>query len=335
VRRIERAANVQICATPPRQFQRSTSASGNAAYTKIRELYRALPQVEEDGTTIAVVIGNSNYTKLPRSEASANDAGAMSAFLTEHLGYFADNVIDLRDAKQAELERLFGATPGATGDLAWLVRAHPSVKVLVYYSGHGATESDQSETYLLPVDSEPYREDRSGYKLSTLYANLAALDAKSVLVLLETEFSRDHGSSILPPNLPDMAKTALPPSPVPQITVLAASDRGQHNLFDPTYEIGLFTRYLIEGLSGAADLAPVGNGDGKIDSAELHVYTAAMVQLAARKSFGLLQTPAYSSAAPALVASVAGEREEPKPLPPDAAFIQATKPDDEALSPRY
>ena len=55
----------------------------------------------------------------------------------------------------------------------------------------------------MPVDTEPYREEIGGYKLSTLYANLARLDAKSVLVLLETDYGRDHGPLVLPPNLPE------------------------------------------------------------------------------------------------------------------------------------
>jgi hypothetical protein len=50
-------------------------------------------------------------------------------------------------------------------------------------------------------------------------------------------------------------------------------------------------------LAGSADLYPVGNGDGRVDGAEIYAYTAAMVRLAARKTFGLLQEPVYSSAA--------------------------------------
>jgi hypothetical protein len=167
--------------------------------------------------------------------------------------------------------------------------------VIVYYSGHGATNADHSETYLLPVDAEPYREERGGYKLSTLYANLAALKAKSVLLLLESEFGRDHDAHLLPPNLPETTSTALPPEPLSTVTVLAAADRGQRRLIDTRYDIGLFTRYLIEGMAGRADLYPVGNGDGMVDSAESYVYTAAMVRLSARKTFGLLQQPVYSS----------------------------------------
>jgi len=90
---------------------------------------------------------------------------------------------------------------------------------------------------------------------------------------------------------------------VPALTVLAASDRGQRTLIDLTYDIGLFTRYLIEGLAGGADLGPIGNGDGRLDSAEIYVFTAALVDLAARKTFGLLQHPVYSSAATSVLTS--------------------------------
>ena len=305
VRRIERAGNVELCATPPRQLPRYGSGAGDPlkSYTRVRELYRALPPAEEDPDAVAVIIGNRNYAMLPPSETSQNDAGAMYSFLTEHLGYRPDNIIDVRDAKKADLEKLFGAGPGLEGDLARLVETEPNAKVLVYYSGHGASDVAQTETYLLPVDIEPYREEVGGYRLSMLYANLARLDAKSVLVLLETEYGRDHGAYVLPPNLPETMNTALPRSPMPGLTVLAASDRGQRTLVDITYDIGLFTRYLIEGLAGSADLPPIGNGDGELDSAEIYVFTAAFVDLAARKSFGLLQHPVYSSAATSVLTS--------------------------------
>jgi hypothetical protein len=299
VQRIEKAGNFHLCVSPPLQLPRHvdfTPTPNMKTYTRTRELYRALPPEAEDDNAIAVIIGNRNYAKLVPSETSRNDAGAMYSFLTEHLGYPQDNIIDLRDAKKTDFERIFGAVPGADGQLARLVRSQPSAKVVVYYSGHGATDSEHGDMYLLPVDTEPYRDEIGGYKLSTLYNNLAKLDAKSVLLLLETEYGRDHSPYLLPPNLPETVNSALPSSPLPNLTVLMATDRGQRRLVDSGYDIGLFTRYLIEGMAGSADLPPVGNADGQIDSAEIYVYTSAMVRLAARKTFGLLQNPAYSSA---------------------------------------
>ena len=305
VRRIEQAGHIRLCATPPRQLSLHGEGYGEnlRSYMRVRELYRALPPGEEDPEAVAVVIGNRSYDKLPRSTTSYNDADAIYAFLTEHLGYRPDNIIDLRDAKKADFERVFGASPGVEGELARLVETQAKAKVLIYYSGHGATDAGQNEVYLLPSDGEPFREEMDGYKLSTLYANLARLGARSVIVLLETEYGRDLGPYILAPNLPETMVSALPRASVPSLTVLAASDRGQRSLIDPTYDIGLFTRYLIEGLAGAADLAPVGNGDGKLDTAEIYVYTAAFVDLAARKTYGLLQQPIYSSASASVLTS--------------------------------
>ena len=67
----------------------------------------------------------------------------------------------------------------------------------------------------------------------------------------------------------------------------------------------MFTRYLIEGLSGAADAAPFGNANGAVDGREIFAYSAVMVELAARKSFGLMQNPIYSGTAAPLVAGKA------------------------------
>jgi hypothetical protein len=298
VRRIERAGNVQLCPTPQRQLSKYGEGitDGLRSYMRVRELYRSLPPAAEDPDAVAVIIGNRSYDQLPRSVTSYNDADAVYAFLTEHFSYRPDNIIDLRDAKKADLDKVFGAEPGLEGDLARLVEGEPNAKILIYYSGHGAAGEADAQTYLLPVDTELHREATGGYKLSTLYANLAALKAKSVLVLLEMEFGRDRGPSVLPPNLPEALGTALPQAPVAGLTVLLATDRGQRSLPDVTYDIGLFTRYVIEALAGGADRPPVGNGDGALDSAEIYVFTAAFVDLAARKTFGVLQRPVYSGA---------------------------------------
>ena len=110
----------------------------------------------------------------------------------------------------------------------------------------------------------------------------------------------------MPPNSPETRVSVVPVVPVPGLTILAAADRGQRALIDPGYGIGLFTRYLIEGLAGAGDLPPIGNSDGKLDSVELHVFTASMLRRAALKTFGLLQRPVYSAAAPTILSTGKG-----------------------------
>jgi hypothetical protein len=303
IRRIERAGHVQLCATPPRQPPHRAGSANAGTYTRVRELYQSLPAAAENKSAIALVIGNRNYAMLGLSESSRNDADAVYGVLTEQLGYPQEKLVLMRDAKKADFDRVFGTGPKFGGELGRLVREHPDATLVLYYSGLGATDAAQTESYLLPVDAERYREERSGYPLSALYAGLEKLGARSVVVLLEGEFGRDHSAYALPPNAPETVKSVLPSAPVRGLTVLAGADRGQSKLTDINYGLGLFTRYLIEGLTGNADLPPVGNGDGKVDSAELYVFTAAMVELAARKTYGLLQNPVYSSAAPEVVSA--------------------------------
>lgn len=296
--RLERGANVQLCTRPPSRLPQWTrpAASSRKAYTRVRALYTLFPPATDHGKDIAVVIGNATYRDaLPFNASARASAGALYATLTEHLGYRQENIIDVRDAPLEQLIRIFGSGEDHKGDLWRRVNKQSGARVLIYYAGHAGMRADQSDSYLLPVDAVKYREERTSYPMSRLYANLEKLEAESVLLLLEAGFGQDLDEFVYAPNLPGQQASALPARPQPRLTVISASDRDQKTLDDPGYGIGLFTRYLIEGLAGRADLEPIGNRDGEIDAIELYAYTSHMVRLAARKSYGLLQNPMFSN----------------------------------------
>ncbi|MEM8743207.1 MAG: hypothetical protein AAGF14_01085 [Pseudomonadota bacterium] len=292
--RIERGANVQVCTRPPSRLPKWVSRAGakRPAFTRVRALYRPLPQATDNKRAFAVVIGNSTYGNgLPANVSASASAGAVYALLTEQLGYEQDHIIDLRDATLEDMTKVLGSTGDEKGKLWKLMQKEPEAEVLVYFAGHAGTQSDLSASFLLPVDTVKYREDRTGYPLTTLYENLEKLGAKSVLLALETSFARDLSGFVFPPNLPGEKVRILLAEPIKGLTVLTAAEGDQKTMDDPKFGIGLFTRYLVEGLAGRADLAPIGNNDGKIDTVELNAYTSHMVRLVARKSFGLLQRP--------------------------------------------
>lgn len=294
---IERGANVQICTRPPTRLPKWKRADRGprVAYTKVRELYRTLPTATDHAGSIAVIIGNKNYQGgLPANESAHNNASAIYALLTEHLGFSQESIIDIRDATLDEMNRVFDDNDVAPGELQKLLNASPGANVFIYYAGHGTTSLEGTESYLLPVDAVEHREQRTSYPLSRLYDNLARMGARFVMVLLEAGFSRDQSSFVYAPNLPELPSRALPLNPVRNVTVMSAAEKDQQTLDDPAYGIGLFTRYLIEGLAGRADLKPIGNNDGDIDTIELYAYAAHMVGLSARKSYGLLQKPVIS-----------------------------------------
>ncbi|MFP6743043.1 MAG: caspase family protein, partial [Alphaproteobacteria bacterium] len=109
--------------------------------------------VTENTYGVAVIIGNQDYRgDLPKVEFSRNDAAAMKKFVVERLGFRDGNIIDLRDATQAEMEAAFGNERTHEGKLWRWLRPEKS-DVVVFYSGHGVPGRDGERGFLLPVDA--------------------------------------------------------------------------------------------------------------------------------------------------------------------------------------
>jgi uncharacterized caspase-like protein len=86
---------------------------------------------------VALVVGNDQYSKLPRLSNSANDARDMAAALRQ-LGF---SVIEREDATREVFD---------TAAEEFVRRIRPGDIVLFYYSGHGMQIS--GENYLAPID---------------------------------------------------------------------------------------------------------------------------------------------------------------------------------------
>ena len=290
---IEAAANITLCASPPALCY-LPSRPAVTVRTEIRTIYKALPESLGNEGDVAVVVGNETYRNgLSPNVYGHADADAVVELLTEQLGYRKENIIDLRDATEADLERVFGTADAPAGELAERIASDQPGDVIVYVSSHGMS-TDEGAGYLLPVDADTGDLARTAYSLQQLYANLGKSGARTTMLMLEATFARNVTDMVDPPNIPESEVAAMPEAPVAGLAVFTAADRDQRTLKDPEFGIGLFTRYLIAGLAGEADSAPVGNGDKQIDTVELFVYASDMVRTAARKSFGLEQKPLLS-----------------------------------------
>jgi hypothetical protein len=291
---IEAAANITLCATPPALCY----LPGRPVVQKqveVRTIYKALPVSVGNEGDIAVVVGNENYDNgLTPNVYGEADADAVVQLLTEQLGYKKENIIDLRNAKLADFQRVFGSASNPNGELAARIKEDEPGDVIVYMSSHGLADGNEGTGYLLPIDADVERLSETAYPLQELYANLGEAGARTIMLMLEATFAKTVTDLVDPPNIPELEVLAMPEAPVPGLAVFTAADRDQRTLEDPEYGIGLFTRYLIAGLAGEADVAPIGNGDKRIDTVELYVYAADMVRTAARKSFGLEQKPILS-----------------------------------------
>ncbi|MEL7048171.1 MAG: caspase family protein [Pseudomonadota bacterium] len=161
--------------------------------------------------------------------------------------------------------------------------------MFVFYSGHGAPDTQSNTPYLMPVDSHPDTIQLNGYPLSQMYKNLESLEVKSALVFLDACFSGGSAGGMLTKSASPVAVTAKMPviKTSQKLTVLAAAEGDQLASWNEKKGFGMFTGSLVEGLKGSADK----DGDKKITAGELHSFVHNRVRRSARREFGRIQTP--------------------------------------------
>lgn len=247
----------------------------------------------ENPEGVAVIIGNRDYGDgVPEVTFAHNDADAVRRFVVTALGFSDDNVIDLRDATLLDLQQVFGNEKSHRGQLWRWVRPRES-DVVVYYSGHGVPGLHDKRQYLLPVKTDPNTAEIGGYALETLYENLSKLEARSVRVYLDTCFS---GKSQGGPLMRNGSGLSIPVDAASDtaLTVVTAARSDQLASWDEKARQGLFTRFLLEGLEGAADHSKYGQADGRVTLQEIDLYLNRDMSYWAKRYYGREQNATVS-----------------------------------------
>ena len=205
----------------------------------------------------------------------------MTEYLTKVMGYPEENVVTLINdrALKSDMEKYFEK---------WLWNnVEKDGSVFIYYSGHGAPNPKTGDAYLVPYDGDPSFIDQTGYSLKRLYDNLGKLQAKEIIVALDSCFSGAGGRSVIAkgarPLVMQMEGLQIPKN----IAVLSAASGEQ---ISSTYEEkghGLFTYFMLKGIKGEGDT----NGDGKVEIGELFEYIKPQVERIARKTYNNEQSP--------------------------------------------
>ena len=260
---------------------------------------------------VAVIIGNKGYEheRVPEVSYAHRDAEAFRRYVVEVLGYDAENVIDLRDASQAEMESAFGNERSHEGLLWRYLDPEGGSDVVVFYSGHGVPGLNDGRGYLLPSNADPNTAEINGYPIDVLYANLGKLqEARSVTVYLDACFSGDSHKGMLVRSASLVYVSAeLPGGAVERMTVLTAASGGQLASWDEEAGHGLFTNHLLDALYGKAD----GDGDGEVTAGEVAEYLRGSMTRAARRVYGRHQE-ATLNGLPGVVLSRAEGGEYPR-----------------------
>lgn len=225
---------------------------------------------EEKSGNYALVIGVENYQGLPPASFAGRDAHAVRAHLRA-LGYPSQNIVMLTDSQ---------ATSNAIRSYveSWLPRnVNSDSKVLFYFSGHGAPDSDTKQAYLVPWDADSQFLADTGYPVKRLYQKLNGLKAKQVIVAMDSCFSGAGGHSVLAKGArPLMARVDVGnSSDMGKIVVLAAAGAEEITGEEESQGHGLFTYYFLKGLN---------EGGGRNSVGEIYGYLKPKVEEAARRS---------------------------------------------------
>jgi uncharacterized caspase-like protein len=193
----------------------------------------------------AVVIGINDYQKAPRLNYAVSDARSMLSTVSG-LGFAADKTIAIldQDATKQHIEQVLYGT---------LRKTTPEDRVLVFFAGHGITVAlprGGDEGYLLPVDGDPDDPALTAIAMEDLRRIAKRIPAKHILFAVDACYSGFAITRDVPPNrIDNIYLEAMMKEPAVQI--ITAGRKGEPVLEEEGH--GLFTRRLIQGMSGLAD----------------------------------------------------------------------------------
>ncbi len=254
----------------------ASAPAAPAAPTRRRSDIDDLPAaVKPDPSAVALVIGIERYREaLPKADFAAADARLAADYFKRVLGVQDENLALLIDDRATR-------TDLAKHIEQWLPNhADKDGKVFLYFSGHGAPDAAKGDSYLVPYDADPAYIKQTGYSLKNLYAQLAKLPVKSVVVIMDSCFSGAGGRSVLAKGARPLVnvKTDVVPA---KLVVIAASAGDQISNSYQEEGHGLFTYFLLKGLKEKGDFK------GAYD------YLGPEVSRVARRRYNSDQTPQW------------------------------------------
>jgi len=249
--------------------QRAEAEKIAALYPPLNESPRPAALRPDD---YALVVGIEGYRSIPKADYGENDAKLVKTYV-ESLGVPPANVILLTgaDASRADISKYLEEwLPGVV---------KPDSRVYFYYSGHGAPDPATGAAYLMPYDGDPRFLKSTAFPLTKIYADLSALPSKESVVMLDSCFSGAGGRSVLAPGVRPLVAVEDSTAAPERTAVLSASGAREIAGGLDLRKHGLFTYFLLRGLSGEADA----DRDGHVTLGELNGYLRAKVSETARR----------------------------------------------------
>jgi uncharacterized caspase-like protein len=224
----------------------------------------------------ALIIGNEDYSKFQLNQSkeinvqfAINDALIFKEYAVKTLGVPERNITLLTDATM-------GQTLYALSKINKLSKySSGNAEIIFYYAGHGASNENTKETYIVPVDGSAVNLE-SAIKLDELFNKLSEFENKGVTAFVDACFSggaRDEGLKsvrgvkVVPK--PNQLKNGMS-------VFYASSDNQSINKY-PKSQHGLFTYSLLKNIKETKGNINYGELDGflqeEVNSLSLSIGT--------------------------------------------------------------
>ena len=226
----------------------------------------------------ALVIGVTNYQNYTDSPIHFAHADALSF----------QEFLESKNGGQVKVKRLINEK--ATREAIWgsvrELRNEPNRPdtLIVFFSGHAELDSDTQELYLMPTGGDRARLSETGIPAKEFINTLRAVGPAHLLIFLDA----CHTGAVLlgkggqdesVPGSLNALVAELNKGNEGGVTVFVSATKDERSWEDEN--LGIFTRFLIKGLQGAAD-GVEGDKDGLITTAELQNFLTREVPSRAR-----------------------------------------------------
>ena len=251
----------------------------------------------------ALLIGVNDYSYVTDLKFCGNDIVALQKQLLA-VGFPKDHVTLMHEGAQErryqpyksnieyELELLLGQLDETGTSLKKRGLAEPGDLVIIAFSGHGTHPTGENKSYFCPIDAKVDRHS-SMVALEKIYKLLELSPAGVKLLMVDAcrNDPRPGGQKAMKATTETKGFAKTLENPPKGILVLSSCAPGQVSWEDEQIQHGVFMKYVLEGLGGAADEA-IGDRNQKVSLLELYRYTSDKTKTYVARTRGQLQTPA-------------------------------------------
>ena len=239
---------------------------------------------------VVIGVGRYNSTAIPQLQYSVADAELVQQVLVGQGGFKKENVLLITDKTERK---------PTLRDLKWALgtflarSAKKDDLIMIFFAGHGApevdprgAESDGLAKYLVPSDADPNDLYSTALPMDEFQTIFDRIEAERVVVFVDACYSGAAGGRTFASKRTRAAR--VDEVFLDRLTrskgraILTASRGSEVSLEVPERGHGLFTRYLVQGLRGAADL----DRDGIVSLQELYQYLEQQVSQKSRSIGG-------------------------------------------------